>query len=81
MPSYNYKSPAELAYDAFKKRLRTEGAIILSAVLNEAIAVGTKRFNDELNNGGIPQIDVTPDTLRELLLAAAQHELAAPLEG
>ena len=78
MPSYSYKDETALAYEAFKKRLRSEASIVLAAVLNEALSEGTKRFNEELARGGIPRIDVTEDTLRELLLAAAQRELAAP---
>jgi hypothetical protein len=58
---YTRKDPAQLAYDANKKRLRAEVSVITDAVLNEVLSEMTKQFNDALNRGEILTIGGTRD--------------------
>lgn len=76
MPSYNHKDAVELAYDANKKRLRTEGAILLAEAMNEALNEMTEQFNAALDQGNILHIGGTREEMKALLFSAAQKKLA-----
>jgi hypothetical protein len=76
MPSYTYKNEVDLAFDANKKRLRCEGAILLQQVLNEALHEMSEQFNAGLAEGEILEIGGTREEMRQLLLAAANRKLA-----
>ena len=76
MPAYAYKDAAALAYDANKKRLRTEGQILLAAAMNEALREMTTQFNEALKRGEVLEIGGSREELKALLLSAAQRELA-----
>jgi hypothetical protein len=75
MPSYLYKDNAALAYDANKKRLRAEGAIVLASVMNEALNEMTDQFNKALNEGKILEIGGSREEMKSFLRLAAQREL------
>jgi hypothetical protein len=75
MPDYRYKDAVALAFDANKKRLRTEGSIVLAALMNEALNEMTTRFNAGLSEGEILEIGGSRDELRALLRDVAQREL------
>ena len=77
MPEYNYKDNARLAYDANKKRLSTEGAIILDVIMNEALAEMTAQFNEALANGEILEIGGSREEMKRFLRIAATRELGA----
>jgi hypothetical protein len=75
MPNYLYKDNAALAYDANKKRLRAEGAIVLASVMNEALNEMTDQFNKALNEGKILEIGGSREEMKSFLRLAAQREL------
>ena len=77
MPNYITKDNVQLAYDANKKRLRAEGAIILDAVLNLALTEMTTQFNAALGEGQILEIGGTREEMKEFLRVAAQKQLGA----
>jgi hypothetical protein len=76
MPNYGYKDKAAMAYDANKKRIRAEGAIVLAAAMNEALNEMTRQFNEALHRGEILEIEGSREEMKALLLAASQKELA-----
>lgn len=73
--SYRKKKPHELIFDANKKRLRCEGAIILAEVLNEALAVMDEQFQDALLKGEVRTIGGSRDELLSLLRIASDRYL------
>lgn len=75
MPNYAYKDPVDLAYSANRRRLRTEGAILLDAVMNEALNEMTAQFNEALNEEKILEIGGTREEMLGFLRAAAQKQL------
>ena len=75
MPSYHYKDEVARAFDANKKRLRAEGSIILSDLLNEALHEMTIDFNRALARGEILRIGGSREELKAFLRIAAQREL------
>lgn len=77
MPNYMYKDEAALAWDANKKRLRTEGAIILAEVMNEAINEMTLQFNEALEKGQIVSIGGSREEMKDFLAAAARKQLGS----
>lgn len=81
MPNYTHKDAVTLAFDANKKRLRTEGSIVLAALMNEALNEMTTRFNAGLAEGEILEIGGSRDELRELLRDVAQRELGPGKDG
>ena len=81
MPNHTYKDEVALAYDANKKRLRTEGSIILAAVMNEALHEMTSQFNAALAEGGILEITGSREEMKSFLRSAAQKELGDGSNG
>lgn len=75
MASYNHKNQYALAFDANKKRLRTEGGIILARVMNEALNEMTERFNEGELRGEVLEIGGSQEELRELLFLASQKAI------
>lgn len=75
MPSYIYKDNIQLAFDANKKRLRTEAAVIYDAIVNEALGEMTKQFNIALARGDILEIGGSREEMKGFLRVAAQREL------
>lgn len=75
MPNYLYKDDVALAYDANKKRLRTEGSIMLQAAMNEALSEMTAQFNEALARGEILEIGGSREEMKALLYSAAQKKL------
>ncbi len=75
MAKYAYKDEAELIYDANKRRLRAEGAIALSRVMNEALNEMTTQFNEGIERGELLEIGGTKEEMEQLLLKAAQKRL------
>lgn len=75
MPSYTYKDVSTLAYDANKKRLRAEGAIILAELMNEALSEMTQQFNDKLAQGIVLEIGGSREEMKGFLRLAAQKQL------
>jgi hypothetical protein len=69
MPSYNHKDAVVLAFDANKKRLRTEGSIVLAALMNEALNEMATQFNAALGIGG------SREEMKAYLRVAAEREL------
>lgn len=77
MPNHIYKDSVGLAYDANKKRLRTEGQIILAALMNEALHEMTAQFNEALSRGEVLEIGGSREEMKEFLRIAATRELGA----
>lgn len=77
MRGYTHKDAVSLAYDANKKRLRTEGSIVLAEVMNAALTEMTDQFNEALNRGEVLEIGGSRDEMKALLLAAARKQLRA----
>lgn len=73
--NYNYKGPEKLAFEANKKRLRTECNILLERVINEVFNEMTLQFNEALADGQILEISGSRDHVKELLRIAAAKEL------
>ena len=72
---YRYKNAVDLAYDANKKRLRTEGAIILAELMNEALSEMTTQFNEAQNRGEILEIGGSREEMKAYLRVAAKRHL------
>ena len=77
MAGYRYKDNVQLAYDANVKRIRTEGAIVLQAMLNEALAEMDQQFTEALNRGEVLSIGGSREEMLGFLRTAAQKQLAA----
>ena len=75
MPNYTYKDDVSLAFEANKKRLRAEGSIILSALLNEALSEMTTQFNAALARGEVLEIGGSREEMKAFLRVAAQKQL------
>lgn len=75
MASYIYKDKYALAFDANKKRLRTEGGILLARVMNEALNQMTEQFNEGKHRGEVLEIGGSQEELRELLFLASQKAI------
>lgn len=75
MSGYQHKTPAALAYDRNKKRLRLEGRLILDELLNEALAEMTGTFNEAAANGEVLELEGTRDELLGFLRVAFQRQL------
>lgn len=76
MPRYIHKDNILLEFEANKKRLRTEGRIVLDRVLNEALDQMAKEFNAGLDRGEVLRVESSPNELRRLLWQAARLELS-----
>lgn len=72
---YRKKDAVALAYEANKKRLRVEGAIVLASLLNEALAEMDAQFMEALNRGEVLSITGSREEMREFLRRAAEREL------
>ena len=68
-----YKDAAELAYDANRVRLRTEGRIALARLLNEAMNEMTVEFKAALARGELLELDGSPEEMERYLFAAVQR--------
>jgi hypothetical protein len=77
MPNHTYKDNVALTFDANKKRLRTEGQIILAALMNEALHEMTSQFNEALSRGEILEIGGSREEMKGFLRIAASRELGA----
>lgn len=73
--NYNYKGPEKLAFDANKKRLRTECTILMDRVVNEVFNEMAIQFNEALSNGQILEFKGSEDHVKTLLRIAAAKEL------
>lgn len=77
MTGYRKKDRLALAYDANKKRIRTEGTIILNEVLNSALAEMDRQFQEAVNRGELLSIVATGEEMRAFLRDAAARELGS----
>ena len=77
MPKYMHKDRVQLAFDANKKRLRTEGAIVLAAVMNEALAEMTYQFNEALERGELLEIGGSREEMKAFFRQAADRQLGS----
>ena len=75
--SYNHKSAAELAFNANKIRLHTEGRLLLAGLMNEVINEMSERFNDALVRGEILELEGSRDELRAILRTVSQRQLGS----
>lgn len=75
MPSYGYKDEVALTFEANKKRLRAEGAVILARLMNEALNEMTTQFNAALARGEILSIGASAEEMKGFLRTAAQKQL------
>lgn len=75
MARFNKKDNIALAFDANKKRLRVEGAIILDELMNEAIGEMTNQFDEALNRGEILHVGGSREEMKGFLRIAAQRQL------
>ena len=80
MPNYHHKDNVALAYEANKKRLRAEGAILVAELMNEAINEMTVDFNAALAKGQILEIGGTREEMKRFLWQAAQRQLPESTE-
>ena len=70
-----HKSPVDLAYDANVKRIRTEGAIVLAEMMNEALNEMTAQFKEAQSAGSILRIGGSRDEMIGFLRIAAEKQL------
>lgn len=75
MAGYRYKDNVELTFDANKKRLRAEGSIILSAMMNEALNEMAKQFHEALGRGELLEIGGSREEMKAFLRIAANRQL------
>lgn len=76
MAAHKKKSKTELIYDANKKRIRTEGSILLAELMNEALDVMTEKFEEAKQNGGVLELDGNRGKLKEYLWEASKRTLS-----
>lgn len=75
MTGYRYKDAVQLAYDGNVKRLRAEGAIVLAAVMNEALHEMSTQFNEALSRGELLEVGGSAEEMKGFLRLAAQKQL------
>lgn len=76
--SYHKMDEVELAFEGNKKRLRTEGSIILQRVMNEALAEMTSQFQESLAHGELLQLGGTAAEMKQYLKLASEKQFALP---
>lgn len=75
MARYNRKSKSDLVYDANRKRIRAEGAILLAELMNEALTVMTEQFEIAEQEGEVLELDGNKEQLKAYLWEASKREL------
>lgn len=70
-----YKDEIALQYEAQVMRLRTEGRIIFARVMNTVEDEHKKMFQSLIAQGGLPEIEITGETIKNMMWQSAQKVL------